>query len=61
MVGTVEVVGSDAGMVARAWIEAKVIRADGTIEDLGIIADSGPIGRQRRPGLLQRLKEWLNG
>jgi hypothetical protein len=48
-------------MASRAWIEAKVIRADGTIEDLGIIADSGPLRKPRRPGLLQRLKEWLNG
>lgn len=61
MAGKVEVVGSDAGFASRAWIEAKVIRKDGTIEDLGIIADSGPLRQLRRPGLLQRLKEWLHG
>jgi hypothetical protein len=60
MAGDVEVVGNAGGMASRAWIEAKVIRADGTIEDLGIIADSGPLRRQRR-GFLQRLKGWLNG
>ena len=51
-----EVVG--AAPVHRATLEAKVIRADGTVEDLGVIADSGNLW-ESPPSLLQRLKEWL--
>jgi hypothetical protein len=32
----------------RATLEATVIRADGTVEHLGVIADSRPFLRQRK-------------
>ena len=41
----------------RTWIEATIIRADGTREPLGVICDSGL--PERRPGLLARLAGWL--
>ena len=41
MTGRVQISESLAGTgVKRAWIEATVIRADGRIEPLGIIADT---------------------
>lgn len=38
----------------RIFVEAKVIRADGTVEDLGVIADSN-----ENPNLIQRGVDWL--
>lgn len=55
--GTVEVVTPSP--VSRATLEAKVIRADGTVEDLGVIADSGLLLQPQKPSLLQRLGNLL--
>jgi hypothetical protein len=55
MPGNVQVGGGSG--VARATIEATVIRADGTVEHLGVIADSGLL--DERPGFLKRLRSKL--
>lgn len=38
----------------RIYVEAKVIRTDGTVEDLGVVADSN-----ENPNLIQRGVDWL--
>ena len=40
----------------RTWIEATIIRADGTREPLGVICDSG---LHERRGIFARIKGWL--
>jgi hypothetical protein len=37
----------------RLIVSAVVTRADGTVEDLGIIADS------KKPTIIERIKKWL--
>lgn len=50
--------GRQAGgtFVQRSWIEATVIRADGTVEHLGVISDSGPTKRRT---FFQRMRALL--
>lgn len=38
----------------RIYVEAKIIRADGTVEDLGVVADS-----DQNPNIIQRGVDWL--
>lgn len=38
----------------RIFVEAKIIRADGSVEDLGVIADS-----DKNPNMIQRGVDWL--
>lgn len=57
MTGKVQIAGAAGSAVARATIEATIIRKDGTIEHLGIIADSGLLNE--RPGFLQRMRAAL--
>lgn len=59
MTGKVHVAGTAGGSaVSRATIEATVIRKDGTIEHLGIIADSGLLN-ERPPSFFKRLRSKL--
>lgn len=57
MVGKVEVVGAGGSAVSRATIEATIIRKDGTVEHLGVIADSGLLNAP--PGFFQRIRSKL--
>lgn len=53
MIGKVTVASAGGSAVSRATIEAKIIRADGSVEELGIIADSGLLNE--RPGFFKNL------
>lgn len=45
---------STKSKVKRVTIEAVVIRADGSKEDLGVVADSN-----KNPGIITGVAEWL--
>jgi hypothetical protein len=46
-----------ASVTAKAKISAKVTRADGTVEDLGVIADVGPDDANAVVKLLRKIKD----
>jgi len=48
----------DATQVSEATIEAVVIRADGTIEDLGVISSYTRPAPSRWRALLRRIASW---
>lgn len=59
MPGKVHVAGPAGGSaVARVTIEGTIIRKDGTIENLGVIADSGLLN-ERPPSIFQRIRSAL--
>ena len=49
----------DAQIKTRNIIEAKVIRADGTVEDLGVIADSAKNEVKADESILQKIRRKL--
>jgi hypothetical protein len=53
----------EGNLTVHSTIEAVVHRADGTIEDLGVIADSdwGTVTAEEKPSLKERLRRILNG
>lgn len=65
MTGTVEVDGAAFeamfGVKAkRTTLEIVVTRADGTVEDLGIVADSGDLTEPAPPTLAQRFRAFFS-
>ena len=55
MTGSLEVNSATIGQLKRAELSAVVIRADGTVEDLGVIAATD----YARPSLFKRIGEFL--
>ena len=43
MTGTIEFATETHGKIKRATLEITVTRADGTVEELGIVADTGDL------------------